>query len=315
MMLFGLIQGMIEDIGEAASFFEGLYRSIEDVTHPLHHISAIKHIAHGQFEEELLRFLQHCAILIQGLWIAKAHCYLLKGLLVFPQEDTLLLKELNHYSHTLNRIIILPNLFQALFALMQRQFIVLAELYNFMEELQSTQTQQALLHYQDGKLVEEALSGSVTLLDACGDSSIVESSVSAYESFRKKAKKEITKQLGMLKKMECNKDSSISSLLGQDQNLVFFARVLRESRTITTSIFCSLLLFSQHLEQKVIFDLKVEAKKIGFFFFKQQNKNNDGVVADLNIALCSLLGREKNGGDSIKSEAQGALRVLRDTKC
>ncbi|KAL1348662.1 hypothetical protein AAHE18_07G096200 [Arachis hypogaea] len=119
----------------------------------------------------------------------------------------------------------------------------------------------------------------------------------------------------MLKKMECNKDSSISSLLGQDQNLVFFARVLRESRTITTSIFCSLLLFSQHLEQKVIFDLKVEAKKIGFFFFKQQNKNNDGVVADLNIALCSLLGREKNGGDSIKSEAQGALRVLRDTKC
>ncbi|RYR46910.1 hypothetical protein Ahy_A07g032774 isoform K [Arachis hypogaea] len=245
------------------------------------------------------------------------------SLLVFPQEDTLLLKELNHYSHTLNRIIILPNLFQALFALMQRQFIVLAELYNFMEELQSTQTQQALLHYQDGKLVEEALSGSVTLLDACGssrdllrgDSSIVESSVSAYESFRKKAKKEITKQLGMLKKMECNKDSSISSLLGQDQNLVFFARVLRESRTITTSIFCSLLLFSQHLEQKVIFDLKVEAKKIGFFFFKQQNKNNDGVVADLNIALCSLLGREKNGGDSIKSEAQGALRVLRDTKC
>ncbi|RYR46916.1 hypothetical protein Ahy_A07g032774 isoform F [Arachis hypogaea] len=213
----------------------------------------------------------------------------------------------------------------------ERQFIVLAELYNFMEELQSTQTQQALLHYQDGKLVEEALSGSVTLLDACGssrdlllalreqvqrgDSSIVESSVSAYESFRKKAKKEITKQLGMLKKMECNKDSSISSLLGQDQNLVFFARVLRESRTITTSIFCSLLLFSQHLEQKVIFDLKVEAKKIGFFFFKQQNKNNDGVVADLNIALCSLLGREKNGGDSIKSEAQGALRVLRDTKC
>ncbi|RYR46911.1 hypothetical protein Ahy_A07g032774 isoform L [Arachis hypogaea] len=52
----------------------------------------------------------------------------------------------------------------------ERQFIVLAELYNFMEELQSTQTQQALLHYQDGKLVEEALSGSVTLLDACGSS-------------------------------------------------------------------------------------------------------------------------------------------------
>ncbi|XLT36883.1 hypothetical protein S245_067655, partial [Arachis hypogaea] len=43
---------------------------------------------------------------------------------------------------------------------------------------------------------------------------------------------------------------------------------------------------------------------------KELNKNNDGVVADLNIALCSLLGREKNGGDSINSEVQGALRVL-----
>ncbi|XP_057758497.1 uncharacterized protein LOC130979147 [Arachis stenosperma] len=223
----------------------------------------------------------------------------------------------------------------------QNGLVVLADLYNFMEELlQSTQTQQALLHHQDGKLVEESLSGSVTLLDACGssrdlllslreqvqllqlairrtrrgDSSIVESSVSAYECFRKKAKKEITKQLGMLKKMESNKDSSISSLLGQDQNLVFFARVLRESRTITTSIFCSLLLFMSMPTLGTKGSSLISKLKPKRLFFsssnKEQNKSNDGVVADLNTALCSLLGREKNGGDSIKSEVQGALRVL-----
>ncbi|MED6193828.1 hypothetical protein PIB30_022876 [Stylosanthes scabra] len=222
----------------------------------------------------------------------------------------------------------------------QNGLVVLAELYNCMEELfQSAQTQQALLHHQDGKLVEEALSGSVTLLDACGsardlllalreqvqslqsairrtrrgDSSIVESSVSAYECFRKKAKKEITKQLGLLKKMENNKDCSISSLLGQDQNLVFFARVLRESRTITNSIFCSLLLFMSMpaLGTKGSSLISKLKPKLFSSSNKEQNKNNDGVVADLNTALCSLIGRDKNGGDSIKSsEVEGALRVL-----
>ncbi|MED6136625.1 hypothetical protein PIB30_057676 [Stylosanthes scabra] len=221
----------------------------------------------------------------------------------------------------------------------QNGLVVLAELYNCMEELfQSTQTQQALLHHQEGKLVEEALSGSVTLLDACGsardlllalreqvhslqsairrtrrgDSSIVESSVSAYECFRKKAKKEITKQLGLLKKMENNnnKDSSISSLLGQDQNLVFFARVLRESRTITNSIFCSLLLFMSMPALGTKGSSLISKLKPKRLLFSSSNKNSDGVVADLNTALCSLLGRDKNGGDSIKSDAEGALRVL-----
>ncbi|OIW09632.1 hypothetical protein TanjilG_28231 [Lupinus angustifolius] len=109
----------------------------------------------------------------------------------------------------------------------QSDLILLAELYNCMEELfHSPLTQKTLVHYQNGKLVEEALCGSVTLLDACGtardlllsikehvetlqsairrrrgDSSI-ESSIATYESFRKKAKKEITKQLSAMKRME-----------------------------------------------------------------------------------------------------------------
>ena len=213
----------------------------------------------------------------------------------------------------------------------QNGLVVLAELYSCMEELfRSPQTQQALVRYQDGKLVEEALSGSVTLLDACGSArdlllalrehvqslqsairrrrgdSSIESSVSAYESFRKKAKKEIAKQLGQLKRMD-NKVSSIP-LFGQDQQLVFLARVLREASTITISILCSLLLFmSMPAFGTKGSSLISKLKPKRLFSSQKEQKNTDG-VADLTAALCSLLGREKNS-DS-KCEVQGALRVL-----
>lgn len=43
----------------------------------------------------------------------------------------------------------------------QNDLVVLAELYNCIEELfHSPQNQQALLHYQDGKLISETLCGS-----------------------------------------------------------------------------------------------------------------------------------------------------------
>lgn len=46
---------------------------------------------------------------------------------------------------------------------------MLEELYKCIEEIfHFQQTQQALLQYQNGKLVEDSLSGSITLLDACG---------------------------------------------------------------------------------------------------------------------------------------------------
>ena len=214
----------------------------------------------------------------------------------------------------------------------QSDLVVLAELYNCMEELlHSPQTKQALVHYQNGELAEDAQCGSVTLLDACGaardlllalkehvqslqsamrrrrrgDSSI-ESSIYAYESFRKKAKKEIAKQLGQLKRMD-NKVSSIP-LFGQDQQLVFLARVLREASTITISILCSLLLFmSMPALGTKGSSLISKLKPKRLFSSQKEQKNTDG-VADLTAALCSLLGREKNS-DS-KCEVQGALRVL-----
>ncbi|XP_027362705.1 uncharacterized protein LOC113870311 [Abrus precatorius] len=213
----------------------------------------------------------------------------------------------------------------------QNDLVMLAEVYNCMEELfHSPQTQQTLLRYQDGKLVEEALSDSVTLLDTCGcardllldlkehmqtlhsairrrrgDSSI-ESSISAYDSFRRKAKKLIAKQLGQLKKMQ-NKVNSFS-LVDQDQQLTFLARVLREASTITISISrCLLVFLSMPTLGTKGSSLISKLKPMVLFSSQKEHKNTNG-VADLSNALSSLLGREKNR--DCNGEFQRALRVL-----
>ncbi|TKY58340.1 hypothetical protein E2542_SST15398 [Spatholobus suberectus] len=210
----------------------------------------------------------------------------------------------------------------------QSDLIVLAELYNCMEELfHSPQTQQALLHYQNGKLVEEALCGSVTLLDACGtardillalkehvqtlqsavrrrrgDSSIG-NSICEYDSFRKKAKREIGKQLGSMKRME-NK-VSCCSLMGQtqDQHLIFLARVLREASAITISIFRSLLLFLSMPGLRTKGASMISKLKPTRLFASEEEQKNTNVVD-----LSSLLGRGKHS--DAKLEVQRALRVL-----
>lgn len=222
----------------------------------------------------------------------------------------------------------------------QGELLVLAELYNCMEEhFHSPQTQQALLHYQDGKLISETLCGSVTLLDACasardlllglrehmqtlqsairrrirrGDSSI-ESSVCSYESFRKKAKKKIAYQHGQLKRMQ-NKVSSFSPL-GQesDHQMIFLGSVIRDASTITISILRCVLVFLSRpaLGTKGSSSLISKLKPMVLFSSEKERmkSTNVGVIADLNGALCSLLvGREKNGDSN--SEGQRALRLL-----
>ncbi|KAK7263016.1 hypothetical protein RJT34_30600 [Clitoria ternatea] len=211
----------------------------------------------------------------------------------------------------------------------QSDLVVLAELYNCMEELfQSPHTQKALLHYQNGKLVEEALCGSITLLDACGtardlslalkehvqslqsairrrrrDSSI-ENSICEYECFRKKAKKEISKQLGAMKKME-NKVGCVG-LMGQDQHVVFLARVVREANTITISIFRSLLLFLSMPGLRTKGSSMISKLKPTRLFSSEREQKNTNVV-DL-TAVCSFLGRGKQS--DAKVEIQSALKVL-----
>ncbi|KAI4314630.1 hypothetical protein L6164_027518 [Bauhinia variegata] len=210
----------------------------------------------------------------------------------------------------------------------QNDLVVLAELYNCMEELlQSSQTQQALLHYQNGKLVEDALCGSVTLLDACGSArdlllalkehvqtlmsalrrrrgdSSIESSISAYVSFRKKAKKEIAKQLAALKQINGKVNSF--SLLGEDQNLLFVDRVLREASIITTSIFRSLLLFLSMPGLKAK-ESSLLSKLIPTRLLSSEKEPKiSGEVA----LMCSLLGKLTRNSDG-KIEVEGTQRGL-----
>ncbi|XP_045811268.1 uncharacterized protein LOC123905633 [Trifolium pratense] len=209
----------------------------------------------------------------------------------------------------------------------------LAEIYNCMEEFfNSQQTKQSLLHYQDGKLISDSLCYSVTLLDACecsrdlllvlrehiqtlqsairrrrkGDSSI-ENSVSCYENFRKKTKKKISNQLMQMKKMQ-NKVNSFS-LCDQDQQLVFLVRVLREVNTITISILSSVLLFLSMPTIETKGSSLISKLKPMMLFSSEKEVKNKNEIKDLNKALCSLIGREKNSDYSI-SEGQRALRLL-----
>ncbi|XP_059670783.1 uncharacterized protein LOC132316296 [Cornus florida] len=142
----------------------------------------------------------------------------------------------------------------------------LAELYNCVEELiHSPLTQQAILLPQNGGLVEEALEGSVGLLDSCGSArdlfgmmkecvrdlqsalrrkggdSSIESNIGAYMCFRKKMKKDVTKCLRALKRKESKTGSS--TLLDIEHYPMMVMRVLREVTSITISVFRSLLLF------------------------------------------------------------------------
>jgi len=213
----------------------------------------------------------------------------------------------------------------------QSDLVVLAELYNCMEELfHSPQTQQALLHYQNGKLVEEALCGSVTLLDACGSArdlllalkeqvqslqsamrrrrgdSSIEKSICEYNSFRKKAKKDIAKQLGAMKRME-NKVNCCSLMSQtQDQHLIFLAKVLREASIITISIFRSLLLFLSMPGLRTKGTSVISKLKPTRLFSSEKEQKNTNVV---NLsAVCSLLGRGKHSDAMV--EVQSTLRVL-----
>ncbi|KAF7129632.1 hypothetical protein RHSIM_Rhsim10G0203200 [Rhododendron simsii] len=143
----------------------------------------------------------------------------------------------------------------------------LAELYNCVEELiNSPITQQALVQHRKGALVEEALEGSIGLLDSCnvardlslmvkqnvqdlqsvlrrkGGDLTIERNISGYNSSKKKAKKESAKCLRALKKMENQIQSrSLSDVMNYSlSNLV---RVLREVSIVTISVLESYFLF------------------------------------------------------------------------
>ncbi|CAH8344940.1 unnamed protein product [Eruca vesicaria subsp. sativa] len=137
----------------------------------------------------------------------------------------------------------------------------LTELYGCVHELlESPYVRHTLRHHKNGKLLDDSLNGSVVLLDVCEaarevivtmrehmmdlKSAIrrkgsVEKEVRAYVNVRKKAKKEISKHIIGLKKMEAR---DISTNIDQDP-AVASTSVLRETIEISVSILRHLLLF------------------------------------------------------------------------
>ncbi|CAJ2646711.1 unnamed protein product [Trifolium pratense] len=110
-----------------------------------------------------------------------------------------------------------------------------------------------------------------------------------------------------MKKMQ-NKVNSFS-LCDQDQQLVFLVRVLREVNTITISILSSVLLFLSMPTIETKGSSLISKLKPMMLFSSEKEVKNKNEIEDLNKALCSLIGREKNSDYSI-SEGQRALRLL-----
>ncbi|KAI3824245.1 hypothetical protein L1987_05695 [Smallanthus sonchifolius] len=148
----------------------------------------------------------------------------------------------------------------------QSGLVALAELYVCVDELvRSTHTQQALSRHQSGTLVEDALEGSVVLLDSCSilkelimqmkeNVQILQSAlrrkggdlgvayqIDTYLCFRKKAKKSILKSLGTLRHIE--KKKSFIAFLDVDHHVSKVSKVLGDVNVLTISLFKTLLVF------------------------------------------------------------------------
>ncbi|XP_048436240.1 uncharacterized protein LOC103929626 [Pyrus x bretschneideri] len=188
-------------------------------------------------------------------------------------------------------------------------------------------TQQALRHQQCKAIVEEALDGSVGLLDSCGSArdilltmkehvqniqsalrrrtgdSSIETTVHSYICFRKKAKKSIAKSLRELKKMET--DLGSFHLLDCDHGVLLVLKLLRELSDVTISIFQSLFMFlstpvASTTGSKWSLVSKLMAAK---FAATEKGQTVYNEVGSVDVALCSLHG-------NIRSDAKIDVLVV-----
>lgn len=212
----------------------------------------------------------------------------------------------------------------------------LAELYNSVEELlHTTRTQESISHHQDGKVFEEALEGSVTLLDAGGcakdllsrmkehvqglQSSLrrrgggsIQQDVNAYNAFRKKAKKEALKCIRSLKRAEGK--FLFLPLLDLDPHLLMVIRVLRELSNITSVIFRYLLLFlsTPSLLKTKLGGCSLISKLMPVgLVVNEKGKKINNEVGRIDVALCNLNAHARDTGatDEVRT-VQNKLKAL-----
>ncbi|CAK7355593.1 unnamed protein product [Dovyalis caffra] len=215
----------------------------------------------------------------------------------------------------------------------------LAELFNCIQELINSPLTQQAFHHQHLSQVEEALEGSVGLLDVCSmvrdlfltmkehvqdlqstlrrrgarDSSI-ESNVHSYISFRKKTKREITKSIRTLKIMESSVNRSYRLNGDVDNHLSYVIEVIREARATTISIFRSLVLFLSIPEGKTNttggWSMISKLIRSGLLASDKGQKNFNE-VGTVDVALCSIHGKiRKNDAKVDVQEVQRRLETL-----
>lgn len=217
-------------------------------------------------------------------------------------------------------------------------FTRLSELYNSIEELiHSPLTLKALRFQQHTELLlEEALEGSVGLLDACtaarelmftlkekvqdlqsalrrrGADSVTESSIRAYITFRKNMKKEILKILRESKRLEGKCNAKLAFLPLDNYHFLMVIKTLRETSEITKTCLQSLLMF---------FSAPVNKTKYGSSFLlsklmtvgadKEQKCLSEMGIVD--VAVCDLYRQTRKGGAKVDVQMElSRLETLDD---
>ncbi|PON82699.1 hypothetical protein TorRG33x02_214750 [Trema orientale] len=214
----------------------------------------------------------------------------------------------------------------------------LKELYGQIENLLSLQlTRQALAQHQQQRWVHELVDDSLSYLDFCGntrdvvlmmkesvrelqsairrrkvlgDSTVVETHVTAYMSLRKKMKKSIGQSLRLM-------DTKHGGLpLDLDTHLAALVRVLREASLVTSSILGSLSLFlsTPLLKPKPsrwsLVSIMVQRGVVGGFHDNQHKCLNE--LERVDVAVSDLL--MGNLGEDVEDEkiqsAQKKLEAL-----
>ncbi|KAJ6353395.1 hypothetical protein OIU76_002416 [Salix suchowensis] len=220
----------------------------------------------------------------------------------------------------------------------QTSLTKLAELFNSIQDLVHSPLTQQAFHPHHSSQVDEAIEGSVGLLDVCGtvrdlfmamkehvqgmqsllrrrgarDSSI-ESSILAYVSFRKKTKKEIAKSIRTLKRNETKVNGSHRRSTVVDDQQSYVIEVINEARAIAISIFRSLVSFLSMPEVERNaggWSMISKLTRVGMLASDKGQKTFNE-VGNVDVALCSIQGqvRKKDAKVDVQ-EVQRRLEKL-----
>ncbi|XP_030524039.1 uncharacterized protein LOC115736462 [Rhodamnia argentea] len=215
----------------------------------------------------------------------------------------------------------------------------LAELYVGFEELITAPlTQQAILRDRNGRAMQEALDESVTALDACGFArdlmartkdeiqdlrsairrkgginSSIEIHAQSFMSFRKNAKKDVAKYLGLFKTLESKNPNNSSKFLNLDDHLVMAVEVLKELNLVTISILKSLLIFASLTKSNTRTRGWPLVSRLMLLSSEKGGKKVFNEVESVDRAVSSIHGqatRKADGGSDALEAAREQLEIL-----